>query len=312
MEKYYIYKFTNKLNNMSYIGQSINPEKRYKKHLYGRKTNLDTYFDRAFKKYGEEIFDYKIIDSTTTPEKADELEKYYIKKYKTLRPHGYNILKGGREQRGAWNSKAISEYDLNGNFIKNYESASYYENFVDSNYHRKGIDRSCIKKTRYKDKQFRYINDEKPAKYIKPLPNHRTKIYQFDLDGNFINEYISLEEASKATNTRRTSISGCISGKNKTANNYVWSKTKEIDINAINPKIISRINVYKCDKNKKIIEMYFNTKDAEIKNNFKYNSYKRILKYLDTNKMYNGFYWYKVKTYEDNIVPSLEIGRCND
>ena len=40
-------------------------------------------------------------------------------------------------------------------------------------------------------------------------------------------------------------------------------------------------------------------------NGFKYNSYKNILKYLDTNKIYNGYYWYRVKFYEDNIVPSL-------
>ena len=33
--------------------------------------------------------------------------------------------------------------------------------------------------------------------------------------------------------------------------------------------------------------------------------YKNILKYLDTNKIYNGYYWYRVKFYEDNIVPSL-------
>ena len=51
MEKYYIYKYTNKLNNMIYIGQSINPQKRHKEHLYGRKKGVNTYFDKALKKY---------------------------------------------------------------------------------------------------------------------------------------------------------------------------------------------------------------------------------------------------------------------
>ena len=60
-----------------------------------------------------------------------------------------------------------------------------------------------------------------------------------------------------------------------------------------------------CEENKKILEEYNNTREAEVKNNFKYNSYKQILKYLDTNKLYNGYYWYRVKFYEDNIVPSL-------
>ena len=310
MEKYYVYMFTNKINGMSYIGQSINPEKRYKEHLYGRKSKKDTYFDKALKKYGDINFEYKIIDSALSQEQIDKLEQFYIKKYNTLKPFGYNILKGGRNQRGAWNSKIIDEYDLDGNYINSYESASYYENFINSEYKRKGINDSCSKKIKYKDRQFRYSNDEKPNKYIKPLPNHRTKVYQFDLDGNFIKTYNSLEEASKKTNTSRTSISNCIKGNYKTANNYIWSKEKKINIK--NPKVISRTNIYKCDENKQIIEMYLNTKEAERKNNFKYNSYKMILRYLDTDKLYNGFYWYKVKTYKDNIVPSLEIGRCND
>lgn len=312
MKKYYIYKFTNKLNNMSYIGQTICPEKRLKEHLYGRKTKTNTYFDRTLKKYGLQNFNYEIIDSASTQENIDKLEKYYIEKYNSLKPNGYNILKGGREQTGSWNSKPIDEYDLEGNFIKSYESASYYEIFINNKYKRKGINNSCIKKTKYKDRQFRYKGDEKPKKYIKPLSNHRTKVYQYDLEGNFINSFISLEEASKKTNTSRTSISNCIKGNYKTANNFVWSKDDSIDISSINPKIISRTNIYKCDKNKHIIEMYLNTREAERKNNFKYNSYKMILRYLDTDKMYNGFYWYKVKTYKDNIVPSLEIGRCND
>jgi len=311
MKKYYIYIFTNKLNNMSYIGQTTRPEKRLKEHLYGRKNKTNTFFDRTLKKYGLENFEYKIIDSAFTQENIDNLEKYYIKKYNTLKPNGYNVLKGGREQTGSWNSKPINEYDLDGNFINCYESASYYEIFINSDYKRKGINNSCIKKTKYKNRQFRYINDEKPQKYIKPLSNHRTKVYQYDLEGNFIKVFNSLEEASKQTQTSRTSISNCIKGNYKTANNYIWAKTNHIDI-SINPKIISRINIYKCDENKKILEMYLNSKEAERKNNFKHNSYKIILRYLDTNKMYNGFYWYKVKTYKDNIVPSLEIGRCND
>ena len=32
---------------------------------------------------------------------------------------------------------------------------------------------------------------------------------------------------------------------------------------------------------------------------------KDLLKYLDTNKIYNGYYEYHGKFYEDNIVPSL-------
>ena len=289
---------------MNYIGQSINPAKRYKEHLYGRKNKKISYFDKIIQKYGADKFDFEIIDIALTVEKADELEKFYIQKYNALKPNGYNILKGGREQQGAWNSKAIDEYDLDGNYINSYESASYYERNINNSYDASSITRSCNLLTRYKERQFRYIGTPKPSKY-KAKANHVTKVYQFDLDGNFVKEYQTLKEASKSTNTCRTTISGCLRGDYKTANGFVWSKVKNINIDEINPKYDRKTMIYKCDENKIILEKYNNTREAEIKNNFKYNSYKQILKYLDTDKIYNGFYWYRVEFYKENTVPNL-------
>lgn len=313
MEKYYIYKFTNKINGMSYIGQSINPKKRYREHFYKSKNiKKIPYFDRVARKYGQKNFTFEIIDSANNIEKTDQLEQYYIQKFNTIKPNGYNILKGGRTQKGAWNSKPINEFDLDGNYINTYESASYYYNFINKSYKREGINRSCNLKTKYKERQFRYFGDEYPNKFIPSKSNHKTKVYQFDLDGNLIKEYETLKTASEETNTCRTTISGCIKGIYKTAGGFVWSKNKNINIFEINPKYINKTNIYKCDKNKNILEKYNNSKEAEIKNNFKHNSYKMILKKLDTNKPYMGYYWYRVKTFEDNTVPNLEIGRCND
>lgn len=302
METYYIYKITNKKNNLSYIGQSINPQKRFKEHLYGRKGGINTYFDKALKKYGEESFTFEIIDKADESKKIDELEKYYIKKYNTLKPNGYNILKGGRNQQGAWNSKPIDEYDLNGEYINTYESASYYSHFVNKEYKSTEINRSCRKKTKYKFRQFRFKGDSKPSKYTKPNPNHISKVYQFDLNGNLLNEYVSITDASKQTNSSRTSICGCIAKRYKTANQYIWSKYK--NINKINTNSRKK-PIYMCDNEKNIIAEYNNAKEAERKNNFKNNYNKQILKKLNTNKLCSGYYWYSVEYYKDNIVPSL-------
>lgn len=233
------------------------------------------------------------------------MEKEYIVKFNSLKPNGYNILKGGRKQQGSWNSKPIVEYDLKGNYLGEYESSSYYQNFINCEYNSSAITRSCNKFTKYKNRQFRFKGAKKPGEYKKGLPNHICKIYQFDLEGNFIKEYVSITEASRITKTSRTSICGCISGKYKKANNYLWSKEPQIDVKTINPKYDKKTVMYKCDKNKNILEKYNNSREAEIKNNLKYNSYKQILKYLDTNKPYKDYLWYRVKTYEENIVPSL-------
>lgn len=305
MRTYYIYKITNKNNNMSYIGQSVNPQKRLMEHIYGRKNKKDTYIDKTMKKYGIENFIFEIIDSSNNQDEIDKLEKEYIIKYNTLKPNGYNILKGGREQQGAWNSKPIDEYDLDGNYINTYESAGYYSQCINSEYNNLSINHSCRTKRRYKDRYFRYKGDEKPTKYVKPKSTRIKKVYQYDLEGNFIKEYESVTQASKETNTNRTSIINCVNGIYKKANDYVWSYSNKINIDEINPKYDIKTVIYKCNENKEVLEKYNNTREAEIKNNFKYNSYKQILKYLDTNKIYNGYYWYRVKFYEDNIVPSL-------
>lgn len=305
MGKYYIYKFENKQNGKVYIGQSINPEKRKMEHIYGRKNKKDTYFDRILKKQGAENFDFEIIDCANSTKEIDELEKKYIELYNSIKPNGYNILKGGREQQGAWNSKAIDEYDLKGNYINSYESASYYSNFINKDYDRRGIRRACTLKTKYKERLFRFAGDIAPEPYKTPKPNHIRKIYQRKLDGTLIAEYETIAEASKATNTSRTSIITCAQGNYKTAGGYIWTYDKNYNEVEFGPQSIVKTILYQCDENKNIIKKYCNTREAEVDNGFKYNSYKNILKYLDTNKIYNGYYWYRVKFYEDNIVPSL-------
>lgn len=55
-----IYKFTNKINGKSYIGQSINLEKRKKEHEHNcfnpNYCNYGSKFYRALRKYGLENF----------------------------------------------------------------------------------------------------------------------------------------------------------------------------------------------------------------------------------------------------------------
>lgn len=47
-------------------------------------------------------------------------------------------------------------------------------------------------------------------------------VLQFNLDMQFINEFKSVNEASRCTNTNNSSIIRCCKGRQKTANNYIW------------------------------------------------------------------------------------------
>ena len=97
MRKGLIYKYTNKIDGLNYIGQtSTTLKRRDEKHL--NQLNDNTYFHRALKKYGRENFDLVILEDNIPLDKIDEREIFWIKQfesyYKTGK--GYNMTKGGK------------------------------------------------------------------------------------------------------------------------------------------------------------------------------------------------------------------------
>lgn len=89
-----IYKWTNKINNKSYIGKSTNIVRRKSEHLYTLRNNKhrNSYFQNAFNKYGEENFEFSILE-ICEEDVLNEREEYYINKYNTLnKKFGYNLM----------------------------------------------------------------------------------------------------------------------------------------------------------------------------------------------------------------------------
>lgn len=58
----------------------------------------------------------------------------------------------------------------------------------------------------------------------------KVKVFQFDKQLNFIKEYESLHEASKATGIARRNIKYVCNKKRDTAGGYIWSYTREIEV----------------------------------------------------------------------------------
>lgn len=103
----YIYKITNKVNNKSYIGQTIRSvDKRVQEHFY-RAIYYTSKYDKddykyihlylAIKKYGEASFTYEQIDTASNRDELNEKERYWIEYYDTINT-GYNMMPGGNDK----------------------------------------------------------------------------------------------------------------------------------------------------------------------------------------------------------------------
>ncbi|HEY5268368.1 MAG TPA: GIY-YIG nuclease family protein, partial [Candidatus Saccharimonadales bacterium] len=94
---HYLYKISDTLNNKVYIGQSKDPEKRWKQHKWlSNKIIKHQYIHRAIAKYGIDNFTFEVIATCISQEDADETEIILIKQYDSRNiEKGYNLGAGG-------------------------------------------------------------------------------------------------------------------------------------------------------------------------------------------------------------------------
>lgn len=91
---YVLYEHRNKINGKRYIGITNNTTKRW--YGKGKHYNGCPYFFEAIQKYGWDAFEHNILARNLTREEASELEKHYIKVFKTRdKAFGYNLAEGG-------------------------------------------------------------------------------------------------------------------------------------------------------------------------------------------------------------------------
>lgn len=95
-ENMIIYEAKNKINGKRYIGQTIRTlEERKRGHISGTGCS---YFRRAINKYGENAFEWSIIDTAETQEELNRKESYWIDFYNTTdKMFGYNLKGGGHK-----------------------------------------------------------------------------------------------------------------------------------------------------------------------------------------------------------------------
>lgn len=91
-----LYKVTNKINGKIYIGQTIQPDKRWYDHRR-ESANPKVPFHFAIKKHGAHNFEFEVIASCKNWEDANYIETELVKQYDSFIANGkgYNATLGG-------------------------------------------------------------------------------------------------------------------------------------------------------------------------------------------------------------------------
>lgn len=151
---------------------------------------------------------------------AKETEIRLISEYQSNNPqYGYNMTPGGDGVRGI-NRKAVFQYDLNGNLIKEWKSLTDIQEEL--GYLKNNISHCCLGTN---PSAYGYIwSYEKRENVIYKNKNFQKqkKIYQFSKDMTLIAEWENLEYIENELGYNRSNISNCCRCESKTAYGYIW------------------------------------------------------------------------------------------
>lgn len=91
-----IYSITNNINGKAYIGQTVKSlEERWYNHRKSARGRSRLPIHCAIRKYGEQNFNITIVSDACSREQLDAMETYFIARYNTITPNGYNRTIGG-------------------------------------------------------------------------------------------------------------------------------------------------------------------------------------------------------------------------
>ena len=199
--------------NKVYIGKTIN-NKRKNDHQI---------------RFGKEII-FNYIDEINSLDSKDwkPLECFWISYFKFL---GFELM--NKNDGGGGNSlvslktrikksKQVIQYDLEGNFIK--EWINIPEICKINDYHYNNIRECCLKINQF---SYNFIWRFKGDKEI--LSNYKRpgkKILQYNTEGELLNEFQTLKEASNLLKCTQNGISQCLRGKSKTIKGYIFKYKK--------------------------------------------------------------------------------------
>ena len=192
------------VTDMWYVGQTIHPEGRIKRHI-DRAINkkYNTYFYNSIRKYGLDKFVYCVLEDNVLRENLNMKEMDWIEEMNSFE-NGYNMTLGGEGSlsRTPWNKGKIGIFSKES---RKRMSESHKGQHL-SEEHRKHLSESLKGRTSW--------NVGKPS--LK-----RKKVSKYDLNGNYIQTYNSIWEA-KSQNSKEGHLTDVCQGKRNQAGGFIW------------------------------------------------------------------------------------------
>lgn len=161
-------------------------------------------------------------------------EKYYVSLFKSWgfkldnkNDGGGGSTKASKEKiQKLKNIKSISilQYDIEGNFIREWNSGKQYAE--ENNLINGTAITQCLKgksPSAY-NSLWRYKTNDYPKKINTPIyfKNNFTPVIQYDLKGNFIREWDSILEASRFLNISKQGICNTLKKRAKSSGGFIW------------------------------------------------------------------------------------------
>ena len=210
----------NKINGKTYIGQTIRAiHIRLEEHK--KKTSGCVAIYNAIQKYGWDNFEKDYYECPD--EDLDFDEELLVREMGTLAPYGYNLIEGGgnRGKRSEKTKQKMSEAHVG--IPKSEETRR--------NMSEAQLGHAVSEETRQKignahhGKTMSVESRQKMRESSSGDKQHSSKrVYQYDLDGNFINSFASSGEAGRYLKKKNGgTIRKCAIGIYKNAYNYKWS-----------------------------------------------------------------------------------------
>lgn len=219
----WIYLISNKVNGKCYVGQTRqkNPNRRWNQHRNDSRGILK----KAIEKHGISNFEFEILYEALN-ENLNEAEKKEIRERNTIAPSGYNLQDGGRcydvhpltreKQRALWgpthplwNQRHTEETKKKISVATQGENNPMY-----GKKHTPEVLQILSKNN--------HMNGKKGA--LAPISK---KVNAYSMDGEFLQTFDCIKEASESIGRSISGIVNCTGGRSKSCGGFMWKYNKD-------------------------------------------------------------------------------------